>query len=353
MRIVGIGGGTGLPVLLNGLKEFSETEQPLDITAIVTVADCGGSTGALREAFKMPAMGDIRKCMISLAPEESILTSVCRHRFVSSENFAGHSLGNLILSALYQMSGDFTAAVEQACELLHLAGRVLPATESPVTLCALYEDGGIARGESNIPQPGRRIRRVWLEEFQDNGKALGPEFFLSPETPFCPPAAPGVLEALHNADAIVLGPGSLYTSIIPNLLVAGIPEAIEQSGAIKIYISNLMTQPGETDGYPAADHVCALQQYVPAIDLCVMNSSNVGTEVAQRYVKSGSQVVRGTPEDEDEMRRCGVIPIAAPLLRDGEVKARHDPATLAQLVVSLARGFAGAHQLICGQRNGR
>src|SRR5262245_17386650 len=163
LRIVGIGGGTGLPVLLSGLKELTEEEQLVDITAIVTVADSGGSTGALREAFNMPAMGDIRKCMVALAPERSILTSVCEHRFENPDGFAGHSLGNLILSALFQMSGNFAGAVRQACELLHLKGRVLPATESPVTLCALYDDGGFARGESNVPCPGRRIARVWLE----------------------------------------------------------------------------------------------------------------------------------------------------------------------------------------------
>jgi len=344
MRIVGIGGGTGLPVLLSGLKELSEDEQPLDITAIVTVADSGGSTGILRDAFKMPAMGDIRKCMISLAAEEAVLTSVCEHRFDNPDGFAGHSLGNLILSALYQMSGSFTGAVRQACELLNLKGRVLPATGRPVTLCAVYDDGGTACGESNIPQPGRRIQRVWLQT-----SALGVGTY---DRPYNPPAAPGVIEALERADGIVIGPGSLYTSLIPNLLVDGVPEAIRASSAIKIYVTNLMTQPGETDGYSAADHIRALLEYT-SIDVCVLNSSTVGMGVAQRYSKSGSEIVSGTSEDEDEIRRRGVIPIAAPLLKTGEVKARHDPTTLARLVVSLARGFAGAHEIICGERNGR
>src|SRR5215831_14228996 len=155
MRIVGIGGGTGLPVVLTGLKHVSHQDQiPLDITAIVTVSDSGGSTGILREAFNMPAMGDIRKCMISLASPESVLTAVCQHRFEMPEGVAGHSLGNLILSALYQMSGDFTAAVRQACEILQLPGRVLPATNRPVSLCAAYENGATVRGESNIPKVG-------------------------------------------------------------------------------------------------------------------------------------------------------------------------------------------------------
>jgi len=281
-------------------------------------------------------MGDIRKCMISLTAEESVLTSVCRHRFDNPNGVAGHSLGNLILSALYQISGNFASAVQQACELFHLKGRVLPATEHPVTLCAMYEDGEIARGESNIPKPGRRIRRVWLESAAaDCG--IGARM----RRPMRPPAAPGVIKALNEADAIVVGPGSLYTSLIPNLLAAGVAEAIQMSSAIKIYVSNLMTQPGETDGYTAADHVRSLLEYVSAIDVCVLNSSPVGAGVAERYVKSGAQIVSGTADDQYEVRKCGLIPVAAPLLKSNESKARHDPAILARLVVFLARGYAG------------
>ena len=347
MRIVGIGGGTGLPVLLRGLSEIGDGQTPLDLTAIVTVSDSGGSTGILRQAFDMPAMGDIRNCLISLASKDSILTSVCQHRFENPENFAGHSVGNLILSALYQMSGNFAAAVRQAAELLELKGQVLPATETPLTLCALYEDGTTTEGESNIPKAGVRISRVWLE-------------------PDDPSPAPGVLDALETADAIVIGPGSLYTSIIPNLLVGGVADALKSSRAIKIYICNLMTQPGETAGYSAADHVRALLDYLPSpsgrgqdeglrssIDVCLLNSSTVGTTVAQRYLESGSEIVCGGSEDEDQIRRSGVVPVSAPLLRDGQVKARHDPATLARLVVSLARGFAGVHEIICSQGNRR
>jgi len=333
MRIVGIGGGTGLPVLLTGLKELSEADDQLDITAIVNVTDSGGSTGVLREAFEMPAMGDVRKCIVALAPAGSVLTSVCRHRFENPDGLAGHSFGNLFLSALYQMSGSFTWAVRQACRLLQLNGRVLPATERPVTLCAGYEDGGIARGESNIPQIGRRIQRVWLD-------------------PASPPAASGVFDAIEQADAIVFGPGSLYTSIIPNLLVANVLEAVYKSNAVKIYVINLMTQPGETDGYSAADHLRAMLEYTP-IDLCVLNSARVGMKVAQRYLKFGSAIVPGTPEDEDEIRRSGVVPIMSSLLNDGGVKARHDPTSLANLVVSLSHGFAGVAQIACMQGNGR
>ena len=337
MRIVGIGGGTGLPVLLKGLTEVSDDRSPLDLTAIVTVSDSGGSTGILRRAFNMPAMGDIRKCLVSLAGDQSVLGSLYQHRFENPENFAGHSVGNLILTALYQMSGNFAAAVQQASELLKLSGRVLPATEVPVTLCALYENGMIAQGESDVPKPGVRIDKVWLE----------------PEAPI---PAPGVIDALESADAIVIGPGSLYTSIIPNLLVGRLAGAIQSSRAIKIYICNLMTQAGETDGYSAAGHVRKLLEYFPSgpsIDVCILNSSVVGRAVAERYLKFGSDIVMLTQEDEDQIRRSGVVPVAAPLLKEGEIKARHDPATLARLVVSLARGFAGAHEIICSQGNGR
>jgi hypothetical protein len=331
-------------------------------------------------------MGDIRNCLISLAGEASILTSVCQHRFENPENFAGHSVGNLILSALYQMSGNFSTAVRQASELFRLTGQVLPATEVPVTLCALYENGIIAHGESDIPKPGTRISRVWLE-------------------PGDPVPAPGVIDALETADAVVIGPGSLYTSIIPNLLVGKVADAVRSSRAIKIFICNLMTQAGETDGYSAADHVRTLLDYLPSpsgrerrdshakrepdrakpeamadapgeglgigldlqpspyplsggegrspIDVCVLNSSAVGRPVAERYRRLGSDLVTGDTEDEDQIRRNAVIPVAAPLLTDGEVKARHDPATLARLVVSLASGFARSHEIICSQGNGR
>lgn len=330
MKIVGLGGGTGLPVLLQGLREIQKDGHgPFDITAIVTVSDSGGSTGRLRKAFDMPAMGDIRKCMVALASRRAVLASLCAHRFDNPEPFAGHSVGNLIISALYQMSGDFAAAVRQASDLLELEGRVLPSTDRPVTLCALHEDDLIVRGESNIPRPGRRIRRVWFDVQN-------------------PPAAPGVIEALREADAIVLGPGSLYTSIVPNLLVAGVVDAIRDSAAIKIYVSNLMTQSGETDGFSATDHVRGLLEYLPSIDVCILNSSDVGMGVAERYLRSGSEMVSGTPEDEDRIRRNGVLPVAAPLLKNGEIKARHDAATLARLVVSLARGFAGVPQIMCG-----
>ncbi len=323
MKIVGIGGGTGLPALLSGLKELNDNgEGPIDITAIVAVSDSGGSTGALRRAFGMPAVGDIRNCLLSLSAADPILTSVCKHRFDSADSLAGHSVGNLILSALFQMSDGFENAVRRASQLLCVQGRVLPATEIPLTLYGLREVGSIGIGEANIPRPGVSVNRVWVE-------------------PSAPPAS-GVLQSLAEADVIDIGPGSLFTSIIPNFLVAGIPDAIKASDARKVYVCNLMTEPGETDGYSAANHIRTLQSYLPpdSIDICILNSRGIGMRLADRYLRSGSEVVSAAPEDEDEIRRMGVIPAFATLLKDEETKARHDAVALARVITSIARGRA-------------
>lgn len=300
MKIVGIGGGTGLPILLRGLKELKDAgEETLDIAAIVTVSDDGGSTGIVRSAFDMPAMGDLRNSIVSLASCKSVLASVCQHRFHGVTGFSGHSLGNLVFAALHEMNGSFSAAVRQACELLETDGIVLPATESPVHLWALREDGTISEGESNIARSASRIDRVGL-------------------MPADPQPAPGVLEALLEADAIVLGPGSLYTSIVPNLLVDGVAETIAASHAVKIYICNLMTQPGETLGYSAGDHLRALQSYLPdgAIDVCVLNTKTIGNGLAERYSSSGSSFVVFDSDVELDIRRAGVVPAAAPCWKE-------------------------------------
>jgi uncharacterized cofD-like protein len=327
MNIVGIGGGTGLPVLLGGLKELNDSgEETLGITAVVTVSDNGGSTGVLRDAFDMPAMGDVRNSIISLASCKSALASVFQHRFYGANGFAGHSLGNLVFAALYEMNGSFSAAVGQACALLEAAGIVLPATDTPVHLWAIHKDGTISEGESNIPKSASMIERVGI-------------------TPPDPQPAPGVLKALLEADAIVLGPGSLYTSVVPNLLVDGVAEAIAASRALKIYVCNLMTQPGETLEYSASDHLRTLQSYLPAraVDVCVVNTTTIGTGLAERYSGTGSRFVLFDSEADREIRRAGVVPASAPLIKSGEVKVRHDPLTLARLVVSLGRGVVRSH----------
>ena len=333
MKIVGVGGGTGLPILLRGLKALNDSgEEKLDITAVVTVSDNGGSTGILRDVFNMPAMGDLRNSIISLASCNSVLASVCQHRFQHADGLSGHSVGNLMFAALYEMNGSFSAAVRQACELMQVDGVVLAATEAPVQLWALHEDGTITEGESDIPKSASRIDRIGL-------------------TPADPRPTPGVLKALLEADAIVLGPGSLYTSVVPNLLVDGIADAIAASKALKIYVCNLMTQPGETSGFSAADHLRALQSYLPAgsIDVCVLNMETIGNGLAERYSSSGSNFVLFDSEIESEIRRTGVVPAAASLLKSDEVKVRHDSLTLARLVVSLGRGVVGSHDMTMGR----
>jgi uncharacterized cofD-like protein len=330
MKIVGIGGGTGLPVLLRGLKQLNDTrEESLAITAVVAVSDNGGSTGVLRDAFGMPAIGDLRNSIISLASCKSVLSSLCQHRFHGTNGFSGHCFGNLMFAALYQMNGSFCAAVRQACDLLQTDGVVLPATETPVHLWATHENGTISDGESNIPKSPSRVDRVGL-------------------TPADAQPAPGVVEALIKADAIVFGPGSLYTSVVPSLLIDGIAEAIAVSKAVKIYVCNLMTQPGETSGYSAVDHVRALQSYLPpgTLDVCVINTETVGNGVAARYSSQGSNFVVFDSEAESDIRRAGVLPAAVPLLKRGETKIRHDSLTLARLVVSLGRGAVGSQDAV-------
>ncbi len=335
MKIVGVGGGTGLPVLLSGLKKLNDRgEQDIDITAIVAVSDSGGSTGRLREILGCPAMGDIRNCLVALSDDQSPLVSVYRHRFQNARELSGHSAGNLILAALYQIHGDFGEVVRQASMMLRPRGRVLPVTDKPVTLCGQYSNGCRMRGEANLPNTDSRLTQVWLEP--------------SDAQPF-----PGVLEAIDDANVIVFGPGSLYTSIIPNVLVPSVACAIKASRAVKVYVCNLMTQPGETCGYTAAEHLQTLQSYLPprTIDVCVYNTRRViGTEVADLYSRSGAGLVIGC---EDELREIGVVPAGLSLLDKGTLKVRHDPLILARFVVSTVQDLVGGEEMICSQWNGR
>ena len=325
LQIVGIGGGTGLSVLLMGLKrQLGRANQngrmrPADITAVVSVADDGGSTGLLRRSFDIPAVGDLRNCIVALSPGNQMWSRLFQHRFEGDNGLAGHALGNLIMTALVQRSGGLSAAIGQLARALRLRGRVLPVTEEMVTLHAEYEDGVVARGESQIPSLDRRIAKLWLEP-----KEIAP--------------APGVLESLASASAIVLGPGSLYTSILPNLLVPGIAEAIRDSQALRIFVCNLMTQPGETDGFDALDHVQVLEQYLGAgvIDVCIINGRSTEGEAAARYEAMGAEEVRWSSA---AMARAGVLPIVADLLVPDHFPHRHEPEKLADVVLCLARGL--------------
>ncbi|WP_018085489.1 gluconeogenesis factor YvcK family protein [Desulfurispora thermophila] len=307
-RIVVVGGGTGLSTLLRGLKKYTS-----NITAIVSVADDGGSSGRLRQDMGILPPGDIRNCLVALADRESLMEQLFRYRFPSGE-LAGHSLGNLLLAGMADLTGSFQQAVHDISRVLAVRGRVLPVTLQKCTLGARYADGGVVWGESSIPQPGRQIAEV----------------FLSPAD--CRPL-PEALAAIEQADLIVIGPGSLYTSILPNLLVPGVSQALQQAAGRKVYVCNVMTQPGETEGYTASRHLQVLQQYAGrTVDWIVVNRAEVPVAVRERYAaqQAGPVVV-----DETECARLGVTVLAEDLLQiEGQV-VRHHPEKLAGLLMGL------------------
>jgi uncharacterized cofD-like protein len=310
-KVVVIGGGTGLSTMLRGLKA-----KPIDITAIVTVADDGGSSGILRSEMDVPPPGDIRNVMIALADEEQLLSKVLQHRFKSGNGLAGHSLGNLILVAMKEIAGDFVTGVKQLSKVLAVRGRVLPSSADQVVLKAEMEDGTVVSGESKIPLAGKRIRRVFLEPPQ--AKPLGE-----------------ALDAIREADAIILGPGSLYTSIIPNLLVPGMARAVIESPALKIYVCNVMTQPGETDGYTAWDHLAALEAHAGArfIDAVVVNDGEIPREALQRYAEMGAAPVE---PDRARLEAAGYRVVADRLVRQN-LYLRHDAERLSDRIFDLIR----------------
>lgn len=272
-RIVVIGGGTGLSTLLRGLKKFDT-----DLTAIVTVADDGGSSGRLRDDYQIPPPGDIRNVIAALSEVEPLVEEMFQYRFKGQgkEHLNGHSLGNLMLTALTEITGDFSHAIRHMSRVLNVNGRVLPAANQRLTLFAEFEDGKIIEGESKIPAYGQPIKRVFSKPYHVH-------------------ALPEAVEAIGQADVIVIGPGSLYTSIIPNLLVEDIRKAVLCSPARKVYICNLMTQRGETSGYTASDHVRAIHTHVgePFIETILINDdAEVPEEVQKAYEKENAEPVR-------------------------------------------------------------
>jgi uncharacterized cofD-like protein len=269
-RIVVIGGGTGLSVMLRGLKQM-----PLDITAIVTVADDGGSSGILRSELNIPPPGDIRNVLIAMADVEPMLSKMLEYRFRTGNGLAGHSLGNLILAALKDITGDFVTGVRELSKVLAVRGRVLPASGQAIVLKAELENGDIIAGESQIPKAQHRIKRVFLEPVDVKPLAEA-------------------LDALREADAILIGPGSLYTSIIPNLLVPQMVQTIEHSTALKMYVCNVMTQPGETDNFSVSDHLQAIEYHVGCrlFDYVIVNNGEIPDDVLERYAEHGAATVR-------------------------------------------------------------
>jgi uncharacterized cofD-like protein len=312
-RIVVIGGGTGLSVMLRGLKE-----KPLDITAIVTVADDGGSSGILREELQIPPPGDIRNVLTALADTEPLLAEVLKYRFNNGTGLAGHSLGNLILAAMTDITGDFVTGITELSRIFAVRGRVLPAANQAIVLKAEMEDGSIVVGESTIPKSGLAIRKVFLE-------------------PADVEALPEAVQALREADAILIGPGSLYTSILPNLIVPKLTEAIIQSDAVKLFVCNVMTQPGETDNYSVSDHLTAIHTHIGhhLFDYVIVNDGEIPPQVQSLYAEKGSTPVY---LDLEEVTRRGYKVIADTLVLF-RTYLRHDAAKLSDHIYHLVEDW--------------
>ena len=309
-KIVVIGGGTGLSNLLRGLKAHTS-----NLSAIVTVADDGGSSGRLREDFKMIAPGDLRNCLVALAEQEGVMENLFRYRFEGNNELSGHSFGNLFITALAQVyDGDIEEALEAASKLLRVRGRVIPSSTEFIQLSAELIDGIIVDGESNIPHAGKKIKRV----------------FSSPEHPKPEGAA---LRAIDEADVIILGPGSLYTSIIPNLLTDKIADHVRASKANKIYIANVMTQPGETSGYTLADHVQAIIDHSGGgiIDTVLANDGPLPIQMVEQYSAVGSEPV---VIDSKRLQDMGIRTVRATLISQ-EKPAIHDPERLGKVLMDI------------------
>ena len=318
-RLVAIGGGTGLSTLLAGLKQLvGRTEHQLwidSLSAIVTVSDDGGSSGRLRDELQMLPPGDIRNCIVALSEDSSLLSKLFRYRFRGDGELGGHSLGNLFLAALTDVTDDFTEAVRLSSEVLASKGHIYPATISDVRLTAELEDGSIVRGETQISASRVPIRRLRLEPEQ------------------CLPL-PQALRALRSADVITVGPGSLYTSILPNLLVSQVARVIGKSHATKIFVCNLMTQPGETDGYTARQHLETVKQYAPDIDFdfVVVNDRRISSEQVELYSAEHAHQIGIDDPIEESLDQTTEI-MRADLLDEGE-KVRHNSERLAQVVIT-------------------
>lgn len=308
-KIVVIGGGTGLSVILHGIKEYTS-----NITAVVTVADDGGSSGRLRQQFDIVAPGDIRNCLVALANEETMMRELFQYRFKQDTEFSGHSFGNLFITAMTQVTGDFEKAVKESSKVLSIRGRVLPSTLEKVTLVAEHKDGRVTEGEAKIPKTGSPIKKI----------------FIRPQTAS---GAPDAIKAILEAELIILGPGSLYTSVIPNLLIKGIQEAVIGAQVSKIYVCNIMTQAGETDRFKASDHVRELvaQTHPKVLDACIVNVGNIPQEMLDKYSTENAVPVVA---DTKVIREFGYVVIEEDLVSVTD-HVRHDADKLAKIVGNL------------------
>ena len=328
LRVLAIGGGTGLSTLLKGLKTYAaapglqapETAAPpeqariAELCAVVTVSDDGGSSGRLRKEFNMLPPGDVRNCIVALSEDEALLSKLFQHRFEKGQSLEGHSFGNLFLAALTSLTGDFSEAVRLSSEILATRGHIFPATTANIELEALMQDGTRVLGETQITASKGRIEELFL-------------------VPPDPGPLPQTLDAIARADLITIGPGSLFTSLIPNLLVRGIPEAIRESAAIKVYVCNLMTQANESLGRSAADHIRALSDHAGCqiFDYALINRRPASSELKAKYALEGaSQIIA----DLEAIEAMGVCPVLGDYLYEDGV-ARHDTARLARDLLDL------------------
>ena len=309
-RIVAVGGGTGLSVLLSGLKEYTS-----NITAIVTVADDGGSSGRLRQQFDMLPPGDIRNCLVALADAPTLMRDLFQFRFDTNSELSGHSFGNLFITVMTRLTGDFEKAIKETSKVLALRGQVIPSSLNNVVLVAEHKDGSSTEGEDMIPKAHKPIKKVYLK----------PEGAL---------ATPDAIKAVQEAQMIILGPGSLYTSIVPNLLVKEISDAIAASAAIKVYVCNVMTQPGETDGYSASDHIRVLIAHSNprVLDYCIVNTGEVPQEILKRYAQQNSYLVIN---DAKKIENLGYRVIEDDFGAVEEDYLRHDQGKLARIILGL------------------
>ncbi len=317
LRCVVIGGGTGLAALLRGLKQHTA-----NITAVATVSDEGGSSGRLRQDLGVLPPGDVRNCLAALADSEPMMARLFSFRFDDAAGtLGGHSFGNLLLAALTEVTGDFETAVGASSQILAIRGRVLPPTLENVTLCARLHSGETVRGELQVARAGgQQIAEVHLD-------------------PPHPAAVPDVIEAIEQAEVVILGPGSVFTSIVPNLLVAGVTEALVASEAPRVLVCNVMTQPGETDGFGAAEHVEAINRHVsqPVFDYVLLNDMKPPASVLARYESEGAEFVEPAPR---QIARLGFIPVCRHLIA-GEDLARHDPEQVAAAILEVAAKHSG------------
>ncbi len=316
LKIVTIGGGTGLSTLLQGLKQYTS-----NLTAIVTVADEGGSSGKLRQDFDILPPGDIRNCLVALADTSPLMEDLFQYRFEGESALSGHSFGNIFILALSRVTEGFEEAVQAASKILAIRGRVVPSSLNKIRLAAELEDGSIALGEENITKRSNNspIKKLSLQPLRCE-------------------ATVSAIEALKEADAIILGPGSLYTSIIPNLLIGSISETVNNSPAIKIYVCNVMTQQGESDNYNVVDHIRALfnNTELNHIDYSVINNSAISKTLTQRYAAEGSYQVEA---NIDEIKKMGIAPIEDSFIAVGGQEKReflrHNPRRLAMAIMDI------------------